>query len=245
MRVACSVVLILVLVVVDVDTYAAGLSVHAARSARTLRTTPSCPPQGSAKGAKTQALNRLKARTTAPTAQDLDPEISLEAMLNEGEDSGRFDATQAAEITGYVVDVMVGGVETANCGAKDAEHRDTHIELALSPDEKAPIQRVIVEITPRWRAKMTGTEDWSTDALKQALTGKWMTVQGWMLYDTEHASQAENTNPGNAKNWRATVWEIHPITAFTVSDQKPDSAMTTTETHANRVASTLNADEHR
>ena len=202
-----------------------GLTTHASRAPRT---GASCPPQGSAKSAKTQALNVQKARTTEPTAADLDPEISLEALLNEGDDTGRFDATQAAEITGYVIDVKVGGVETANCGAKDPAHRDTHIELALSPD--APeTSRVIVEVTPRWRRKMAGTDDWSTDTLTSTIKNKWITVQGWMLFDFEHANQAVNTSPGNASNWRATVWEIHPITAMTILDGPPNAAIQTGE----------------
>jgi hypothetical protein len=33
-----------------------------------------------------------------------------------------------------------------------------------------------------------------------------------MTFDSQHANAAENTNPGGANNWRATAWEIHPVT---------------------------------
>ena len=37
-----------------------------------------------------------------------------------------------------------------------------------------------------------------------------------MLDDLEHANAAENTNPGGARNWRVTIWEIHPVTAIVI-----------------------------
>jgi hypothetical protein len=45
-----------------------------------------------------------------------------------------------------------------------------------------------------------------------------------MLFDFEHVDQAENTNPGGAKNVRATCWEIHPVTAIKVLDQPPPAS---------------------
>ena len=41
--------------------------------------------------------------------------------------------------------------------------RLTHIELVLSPGDSAKIRRVIVEVTPRWRAAMHAHGvNWST-----------------------------------------------------------------------------------
>src|SRR6185437_10776963 len=94
-------------------------------------------------------------------------------------------------------------------------HRDTHIELALAAGA-APRQRVIVEVTPRWREKMAVIADWSTAALKKRLLGKRVRITGWLFDDLEHKAEAENTHPGGKKNWRASVWEIHPITGITV-----------------------------
>jgi hypothetical protein len=64
--------------------------------------------------------------------------------------------------------------------------------------------------------------DWSTAALKERINGKWVRVKGWLLFDQEHVNQAENTNPGNDRNWRATVWEIHPVTEIDVLPGKPN-----------------------
>jgi hypothetical protein len=76
---------------------------------------------------------------------------------------------------------------------------------------------VIVEVTPRWRQMMKAQGvDWSTRTLQKTLPGHWVKVRGWLLFDLEHAGAAENTHPGGRANWRATAWEIHPITALEI-----------------------------
>jgi len=63
--------------------------------------------------------------------------------------------------------------------------------------------------------------DWSTDTLRRQFKGKWVEVTGWLLFDTAHIKQAENTNPGHNGNWRATCWEIHPVTKISMLDAPP------------------------
>lgn len=133
----------------------------------------------------------------------------------------RFSTTDGVELEAVVYDVLVGGVETANCHATDAANRDTHIELVLDGSHTAPAQRIISEVTPRWRAAMAGAGiDWSTTSLA-ALKGRHVRLRGWMLYDFEHSGASENTAPGKAGNWRASAWEIHPITSITVLPNAP------------------------
>ena len=174
-----------------------------------------CGMEGDARSPGVQALNRLKNRYTAP--QQVDPAITLPATLAPGRDTGRWKVKQGAEIIGYVSDVKVGGIESTNCHAHAAEQRDTHIELVLDPMAASPTQRVIVEVTPRWRAIMAAQGvDWSTRALRDKLLGRWIKVRGWMLFDVEHQNASENTAPRRERNWRATAWEIHPITSIEV-----------------------------
>jgi hypothetical protein len=174
-----------------------------------------CGMEGDARSPGVQALNRLKNRYAAP--QQIDPAITLAAILAPGRDTGRWKVKQGAEIVGYVSDVKVGGIESTNCHARSANERDTHIELVLDPMVGSPTQRVIVEVTPRWRAIMAAQEvDWSTRALRDRLLGRWIKVRGWMLFDVEHQNASENTAPGRERNWRATAWEIHPITSIEV-----------------------------
>lgn len=163
-----------------------------------------------------RTLNQKKNRFTAPADADIDQGFTLAALLQPGSDDTRFDDTRAGEIEGFVVNVKVGGVETVNCRATDPLYRDTHIEVAEHMG--APeTERVIVEVTPRWRAAMQAAGvDWTTDAL-HALIGRKVRFRGWALFDEEHRTQARNTAPNNPADWRATVWELHPVTSFVVT----------------------------
>jgi hypothetical protein len=182
----------------------------------TLSNGKKCGPTGTATSAAGKDLDRHKNRFTAPDDDQIDREVTLPAMLAPGRDTDRFDQEKGAVVAGYVINVKPGGVETCNCKATAPVDRDTHIELALSAGA-SKIQRVIVEVTPRLRAQMKEQgNDWTTPALESQLKGKWIEVTGWLLFDSAHVQEAENTNPGGKVNWRATCWEIHPITAIKV-----------------------------
>lgn len=184
-------------------------------SARAQDVFKGCGMEGDAHAANVMALNRLKNRYTEPTT--INPKVTLKAMLEPGDDRTRWKVKDGAEVVGYVADVKVGGIETCNCHARKPDDRDTHIELCLNPMD-GESKRVIVEVTPRWRAMMKAKGvDWTTKALRSALLGRWVKVRGWMLFDAEHKNQAENTAPGNPRNWRATSWEIHPVTSIEVT----------------------------
>ena len=138
-------------------------------------------------------------------------------MLADGDDSGRFDERQGAEISGVVIKVEQGGhPETANCGNLTTLYTDTHITVALDP--QAPLtQTMIVEVTPRWRAMMAKQGiDWRTETLQTSLVGHTVKFRGWLLFDRSHILEAVNTAPNNRQDWRKTIWEIHPITSMTV-----------------------------
>jgi hypothetical protein len=179
----------------------------------------SCGLAGDAIPSDIKALNLLKNREAAPS--NVNPGISLSAMLQPGSDSTRFSTADGAEIEAVIYDVLVGGVETANCHATDAANRDTHMEMVVDGSHTSPAQRIVCEVTPRWRTAMAATGgDWSTSALV-GMKGRRVRLRGWMLYDFEHATASENTAPGKAGNWRASAWEIHPITSITVLPNVP------------------------
>jgi hypothetical protein len=178
-----------------------------------------CALEGDAHDPQVRALNRLKNRTTSPGPHDIDANASLPRILQPGNDTHRWNTLRAAQVVGYVVSVHPGGRETANCHAASVAGRDTHIDIALQPqDEVQDIRHVVVEITPRMRAIHP---DWTTPNLQQFILHHWIRIQGWLLLDAEHIREAENTNPGGASNWRATVWEIHPITNIEVLPGPP------------------------
>lgn len=184
-----------------------------------------CGLAGAAKSEINKDLCRHKNRYLLPDESDIDPEVSLAAMTTPGKDYTRFDAEKAARINAFVVRVMPGGHrEDCNCKSTKEDEIDTHIEVAMSPGALEN-QRVIVEVTPRMRIVMKGQgKDWSTDALKAEIEGKWVEFTGWLLFDSMHVKQAENTNPGDPKNWRVTCWEIHPVTGIKVLDTPPTGA---------------------
>jgi hypothetical protein len=176
-----------------------------------------CPLEGNATSQRYRDANRLKNRVAVPQPSDIDAQVTLAALLQTGADEGRWSATRAASVVGFVHDVKPGGEETVNCGEGNVAHRDTHIEIVAGPGATGPAGRVIVEVTPRWRAFMADSnQDWSSAALAQRLEGRWVRFTGWLFWDFPHGDEARNTNPGGAHVWRATAWEIHPVTAIVV-----------------------------
>jgi len=159
---------------------------------------------------------------TVLTPRDIDPNVTLRAMVAPGDDTTRWDEKRGATIEGYVADVKVGGVESVNCHTHGPAYRDTHIELTLDPTKNDESTYVIVEVTPQVRQEMSSKGvDWSTRTLRTSLLGRWVRVTGWLLFDVEHKPEARNTASRGAHIWRATVWEIHPITAMEVLPGKP------------------------
>ena len=171
-------------------------------------------PNGVSFSKRMRTLNKLKNRIAIPQEIDYNDAATLSALLQPGDDRGRWSETSAARIDGYVVSVRDGSIESANCYS--LFRRDTHISLALSQDA-SPRKCVEIEVTPRirrWASEQGG--DWSTDALAKQLLGHWCRFEGWLLFDTGHDEESENINQGGANNWRATAWELHPVTSIKV-----------------------------
>ena len=161
-------------------------------------------------------LNEQKNRYHLPIKGDYVTGITLNDLISSG-DEYQFPVDKAIILTGYVFNLKMGGVETCNCKTKDEAYRDTHIELTPDDEHTSAEYRVIVEVTPRIRAIMAlKGVDWSTATLKATLPGHKIKVSGWLFYDAEHKSQAFATYPDGEHNWRASCWEIHPITYIKV-----------------------------
>ncbi len=190
-----------------------------------------CSLHGTSKeGSKEYDLNPLKNRFNFPTKQDFDNTITLQNLISREAIKGKFLQNKAVEITGYVFNVKKGGTETCNCKTTDPLFMDTHIELTPNSTETGADKRLIVEVTPRIRELLEGQgTDWSTETLVSKLKGHLVKIQGWLFYDEIHEPQAFSTNPDNAsgRNWRASCWEIHPITSIEILD--PEEGMATEE----------------
>jgi hypothetical protein len=172
----------------------------------------SCPPAGDTQSPARQAANELRNRDAAPDPAEIDASASLPALVFPGDDLGRWNHRQAATVMGFVIDVIPGTLDSANCHAD----RDTLIVLGQHQDDP-PNQRLVVAVTPHWRGAMQGQDvDWSTLGLQHSLIGHWVRVTGWLYDDWEAKNEAQNTAPDNSDATRATIWELHPVTQIQV-----------------------------
>ena len=173
-----------------------------------------CPSAGIALTTRARKLHYLKNRTALPQAADFDSRITLDALLQPGDDRNRWSTDRAARIQGEVIDVAYAGSEATNCFSPS--RRDIHI-LVANRKGAAKNEQVVVEVTPKlgdWAASRG--MDWSEQTLHAQLVGHWVEFEGWLYFDVGHAEESENTAPGKPDNWRATAWEIHPVTKITV-----------------------------
>src|SRR5215204_4808802 len=110
------------------------LSVLASLTAAVLFLLPRelCPTPGAALSPAGREFMRLKNRDVLPSPQDFDGRVMLEALLRPGEDRARWSESRAGRVEGYVVEVVEGGVEAANCYSY--RERDTHIHVAPRAD---------------------------------------------------------------------------------------------------------------
>jgi hypothetical protein len=139
-------------------------------------------------------------------------------------------------VVGYLYDIKVEGKESSNCQLDDDaqdENVDFHIFIgfdggiaekirnhtALTPAEKKQVtqESMIVEMTPHYRD--TNHPEWTADAVKAA-KGKQVRVYGQLMVDNEHDVSGQDCakDPRTANCWRASVWELHPVTDFQVCD---------------------------
>ena len=124
---------------------------------------------------------------------------------------------QTAEIDGYIAYVKPGGVESCNCKSQDPQYMDTHIYVSPTLDHANPADKkycVIVEVTPRVRIEQVQMgHDWSTSTLISSLKpGTHVRISGYLFDDQEHRPNSVADSPSNPNLWRASCWELHPVT---------------------------------
>lgn len=173
-----------------------------------------CPSAGIALTSRARYLHRMKNRTALPEPADFDPRVTLDALLHPGDDSSRWSNDRAARVQGLVIDAGYARPEATNCF--NPCRRDIHILIAKHGDA-AQTEEVVVEVTPNFQdwAAQQGI-DWSAPTLHSQLVGHWCEFEGWLYFDLGHAEESENVHPRRPGNWRATAWEIHPVTKITV-----------------------------
>ncbi len=169
-----------------------------------------CPTTGIALTPNARNLHRLKNRTSIPHEADFDSRVNLNDLLQPGDDRNRWSTDRAGRVQGEVIDVAYARPEATNCWSLC--RRDIHILLAARKGA-ARTEQIVLEVPPRLQESMTG---WSEEKLHEQLVGHWCEFEGWLYFDEGHAEQAENAAPHEPANWRATAWELHPVTKITV-----------------------------
>jgi hypothetical protein len=175
-----------------------------------------CPPRGDATKSKEQQLNVLKARTDAPSDDDVDDTANINALLEPGDDTLRWTSDTAVEITAFVLGVRDGGAASSNCHSSNPADHDTILDISADANVFDAGHRMVAVITPQWRRIMAGNgADWSTSAIQAKYTQKYVTIRGWLLFNSEAAGRSLNSAPLVRSNiTRATAWEIHPVTSI-------------------------------
>jgi hypothetical protein len=183
-----------------------------------------CKACGTAKGKKAQELNVNKNRDEEATT----PEMITVQQMRDPKNNKKFTPDSQVSLTGYVASVVSGGFEeSCNCARKDL--RDIHINAVAKASEAGDQSKyVVVEFTPRWQQKF-GLGDSDYQKMLKKVSGqilhKWVKFDGWMLYDYMHQNASKSTMPkqpvcpNDGKehpncNWRATPWEVHPVTSY-------------------------------
>ena len=173
-----------------------------------------CPSAGIGLTTRQRSIHRLKNRTAFPQPADFDSRVTLDQLLQPGNDRDRWSTDRAARVQGYVIDVAYAGAEAANCFSPG--RRDIHILIGNRKDATKN-EQVVLEVTPKLSDWATGQGmDWSEQTLHTQLVGHWVEFEGWLYFDVGHDEDSENIAPNKPDNWRATAWEIHPITKITV-----------------------------
>jgi hypothetical protein len=167
-----------------------------------------CPSAGIALTSDARRVHYLKNRTGVPQGADFDSRVTLDELLQPGDDRNRWSSERAARIEGEVIDVAYARPEATNCF--NPCRRDIHILVAKRKGARKT-EHVVLEVTP-----FLHESNWTEDNLQKLLIGHWCQFEGWLFFDEGHAAESENNAPGNANNWRGTAWEIHPVTKIRV-----------------------------
>jgi hypothetical protein len=149
---------------------------------------------------------------------------------------------QIVTLIGTLYYTIPGGSETCNCQLSgDDSVIDFHIGVGfasfplgadvlnqlqsgsnyrkiLSPADQHSLDQsaVVVEMTPYYREQFR--PNWTFQRV-QNVTGRQVKVTGQLMIDNVHHKPADDCGLGDADTsscWRASSWEIHPVTSFQV-----------------------------
>ncbi len=174
-------------------------------------------------------VSALDAQTQGKRRKDLSPAQVAELEKYE---------QQLVSFTGYLVLAYAGPPESTNCGSTD--FHDWHLEVFAAPSDHPPRPGdptpIICEITPRTQNALfragVRLQDLAAFIRAPDLTyeptghpARRVRIIGNLLWDDDHNGAADvgpsiRTVAANKYHnpWRASAWEIHPITKIEALD---------------------------
>lgn len=192
------------------------------------------------KGKYDATLAFLKNRTDFPSTPEgvldqsafLEKEKNIPSGLSSDNHKDFLDAlsslgeTHIFQTIGYLYEIKPEKGESSNCELLTPDAVDYHMYIGYNAARAAQLvkgpaaklsdeaQSVIVEMTPQVRERFH--PEWQYATLKK-FTGKQVRITGQLLADNEHYVQGEDCALGqDATCFRATIWELHPVTQFEV-----------------------------
>jgi hypothetical protein len=149
-------------------------------------------------------------------------------------------------VIGYLYYAQRTGAESSNCQLprddEEGTNVDYHIGIGFDSDVAAGLRTdvrsrrsqqkmlgqnsVIVEMTPHYRFLYENGK-WTYDDLQKVI-GKQVKVVGQLLIDSEHNIPGQNcaiatTSKDKLSCWRASAWELHPVTRFLLCNNASQS----------------------
>jgi hypothetical protein len=193
---------------------------------------PPTPPQG----------DRLTSDGFAQLEENIPPTLGSRNHADHALDLAGQGEGQVREVVGFLYYVENTGKprkhqtngETSNCQLLGTANSDFHLGIGFDPDMARRISNgtvkhvvgappaeaeqtsIIAEMTPHTRADLH--PGWTLARLNRAV-GRQVLVRGQLMVDNDHVNAKDDCGNPNANTdtcWRASVWEIHPITEFFV-----------------------------
>jgi hypothetical protein len=123
----------------------------------------------------------------------------------------RQESLRAVSLEGYIAEVR--RIHDGPMYGDWPWEGDFHVHLRDRPQSQCTPpgprnNQIVTEVTPHFQPPRTG---WSEAALRDLCDRQVrVRISGWLLHDYEHAD--------GVSRWRATPWEIHPVTRIEVWD---------------------------
>lgn len=185
-----------------------------------------CPAEGKADPKKgkhaelkqrEKSLNKHKNRQSIPEKTDYDHIVTTQLMYDSKDDS-LWNEDKAASLTGYFFRATDNGMEECNCFTEDKSKYSTNIYISPVPinSNTRTADCIVVVVMPYSRT--INPTDWVADKLNEKLSGKIISVSGWLIYDRAHGNRSIETNPNGSQPERRTIWGICPMTDLKIMD---------------------------